>query len=591
MPDEVSILPGRSTSERPLLGCFGKGLLTVALLWYASPAFSLDLPPLDFTARPGDRRQELLEQKRPGGPETLRLPAPPAPLELPAGSLLKSVLVKKIVVSGSSILSEEEIGRIVAPYENRPSTMEALEALRRDLTLAYVNRGYINSGAILPDQTVTDGTVHFQIVEGRLSAIEVEGKNGFSKSYLQDRIHLAALTPLNIYPLQERLQLLQQHPHIQRITAELRPGLRPGESELKVRVEEKPPMTVSLAFNNYQSPSVGAERGLLTLAHQNLTGHGDALSLTYGYSDGVNPLIDTSYAIPLNAHDTTLLLRYRKNDFVVVDEGFKPLDIVSKSEGYEISLRQPVFRTLYQEFALALSVEREENRTSLLGEPFSFSPGVENGKSVVTPLRFVQDWTYRTQRQVFAARSRFSFGLDALGATTHGEGNLPDGKFFAWLGQVQWARVLDLWEAQLLARVDVQRANDPLLPVEQFPVGGRYSVRGYRENLLVRDQALIASLESRIPLIQHEPWAEYLQICPFFDYGHGSNVAIATPGPQDISSVGLGLRWAAKPVKSPFELQVDAEIYWGHPLRDLHTPHDDLQDDGIHLQVALTAFF
>ncbi len=299
--------------------------------------------------------------------------------------------------------------------------------------------------------------------------------------------------------------------------AELRPGTAPGEGELLVRVEEAPPISVWLGFNNYQSPSIGAERGLATLAHQNLTGHGDIFSFTYGISEGLNPLLDVWYAVPFTAYDTTLMLRYRKNDATVVDDVFDDLDIVTETNILEFSLRQPVYRTLRHEAALSLGMDYEESDSSLDGEPFSFVPGMEDASTTVVPIRFAQEWTYRTQRQAFAARSRFSYGVDVLDATTGGQDGAPDARFFAWLGQFQWARNFDV--CQLLARADLQLADDPLLPVEQIALGGRYSVRGYRENYIVSDEAFIASIEARFSLVENKPWAEYLQIVPFYDYG------------------------------------------------------------------------
>jgi len=106
---------------------------------------------------------------------------------------------------------------------------------------------------------------------------------------------------------------------------------------------------------------------------------------------------------------------------------------------------------------------------------------------------------------VIAARSRFTFGIDALDATIHQSSSIPDGKFISWLGQFQYARILKTWDMQLLFRTDAQVANQPLLPLEQIAVGGRYTVRGYREDLLVRDQALISSLELRVPIVQNAP--------------------------------------------------------------------------------------
>jgi hemolysin activation/secretion protein len=563
-------------------------LLTILLT--SAPALAQRvIPRIDPTGRSGDRRPDLLEdQLLPPPAEPLPALPPslaPAPVQEP---LLRGVLVRKIIVTGNTVFTPQELAQVTAPYENRVLTSEDLESLRRALTVHYIDHGYINSGAVLPDQAVVDGVVTVRIVEGKLSSIEIEGNRWFKDSFIKDRVALGAGPPLNLSPLQERLQLLQEDPRISSIHADLRPGIRLGESVLKVDVEEKTPYYVWFAFNNYQSPSVGAEQGIITLSHQNLTGHGDILSLTYGLAQGMNPLLDVWYSVPLTARDTTLLLRYRQDDFKVIDTVFGPLDTESRCSIYEITLRQPLYRTLNQEFALALTGDHLEDKTSLLGEPFSFYPGVENGESAVTALRFSQEWIYRTQREVLAARSRFSFGIDALDATIHGSSNIPDGKFISWLGQFQWARILKTWDMQLLFRTDAQITNQPLLPLEQIAVGGRYTVRGYREDLLVRDQALIASLELRVPIVQNVPWAEYLQVVPFSDYGYTKNKDLPTFYPQSISSIGLGLRWGLPLMKSPVMLRLDFEFYWGYALVDVNPPDHNLQDDGIHFQIAIT---
>ena len=559
------------------------------------PAYSQGLPLLDFSGRAGDKRPELLDEKIEPSQAPLALPAPstaPAPKKT-SEDLLEIVLVKKIEVSGSSVFTPEELAKVTAPYENRTLTMEDLESVRRDITLLYVNKGYINSGAVLPDQTVSAGVITFKVIEGKLSHIEVVGNKWFGSSYIRDRVARGASSPVNIIPLQDRLQLLQQDARIQRVHAELRPGGQPGEGNLTVRVDEKPPFSVWVAFNNYQSPSVGSERAITTVSHQNLTGQGDVLSLTYGYSKGLRLMLDTWYSLPVNAYDTTLLLRYRANDTKVVDKVFAPLDIKSETDTLEINIRQPVYRSLNQEIALSLGLERENSTTSLAGEWFNFSPGVKEGYARVVPLRFSQEWTYRSQQQVIAARSRFSYGLDIMGATNNSalSTDLPTGKFFAWLGQFQWARILDVADIQLISRLDLQRSKDPLLPAEQMGIGGRYTVRGYRENFLVRDEALVASAEARIPLIQNRSWADYLQLAPFFDYGSGRNTGAASTGSTDLSSCGLGLRWGATPLKGAFELKLEAEVYAGARLKTVDHTHDDLQDEGIHFQFAVSGNF
>jgi hemolysin activation/secretion protein len=566
-------------------------LLIFSALSVPIPTGAQIVPRLDPSGRSGEKPPDVLEEKLPPQLPTVPIPPPPAPPREGLEALFKTVFVRKVIVEGSTVFTPDEISKVTAPYENRQLATEDLEALRRDLTILYVNKGYVSSGAVIPDQTVADGVIRYQIIEGRLTQIDVAGNKWFADSYLRDRIALGAKPPVNISPLQDRLQLLQLDQRIRSIRAEMRPGERPGETVLKVYVEEKNPFYAQMAFNNYQSPSIGAERGLLTLAHQNLTGHGDIFNVTYGRSEGLRPEFDTWYMIPINAHDTTLLFHYRVNNFDVINDPFEPLGIHSQTSIFGLTLRQPVYRSLNQEFALALGIEYETNKTFLLGEPFPFYPGVEDdGEQTVIPLRFSQEWIYRTQRQVIAARSRFSFGLDVNGATINDSSTTPDGKFIAWLGQFQWARILELLDTQALFRIDYQKTDDPLLPLEQISVGGRYSVRGYRENLLVRDDAFITSLEFRVPVIQNKRWADYIQLCPFFDYGWAEYRDFPTPDPKYVYSTGIGLRWAAPIIKSPVELRAELEFYWGYALKHVDVPYDDIQDSGFHFQFALTGF-
>src|SRR5262249_15352298 len=342
--------------------------------------------------------------------------------------------------------------------------------------------------------------------------------------------------PLNVNALQRRLQLLLEDPRIERLNADLKPGLQQGDSVLDVRVQERTPYRFQADYNNYQSPSVGENRFLGTLWHENLTGNGDVLMAQYGKSEGLNPLLDFKYSIPVNAYDTTLSYEYRRNTLAVIEQPFEGLDVGSKSDIYTYTIRQPVYRTLNSDFALELTAERLWLQTTLFRQPFSLEPGAQNGRSVVFALRPTQEFVYRTQHQVIAARSRFSFGLNAFGATVN-HGGLPDGIFFAWLGQFQWVQRfsqfswfqglgqypwvqrLGLLDSYAIFRSSFQYSDSPLLSLEQVSIGGRYSVRGYRENTMLRDRAALSSIETRLPVVSNTDWADYLELAQFVDFG------------------------------------------------------------------------
>ena len=578
----------RQVLYRTVPWCMLLGGAMLTILAGTSAYAQQPLPPIfDPTGRSGEPPAPLKKEFKPPAPVPLpTLPVVPIPPEgegkRPLGQI--QVFASSIHVTGSTVFSDAELSEVTAPYKNRTLTTEDLERLRLALTLLYVNKGYITSGAIIPDQDVVGGVITVQIIEGSLAKIDVEGHDWFRAGYLRDRIERGAQMPLRLEPLQTRLQLLQQDPRIERINAELRPGDKRGDSIMQVNVKEASPWKAWLDFSNYQTPVVGAERGLATIAHQNVTGNGDAFSFTYGRSHGANPIIDTSYSLPLNRYDTTIIASYRRNDFLVVDDAFRSLDLNANTEIIGFTLRQPIYRTLTDELAVAITGEHLYNKVTsvfdLPGVPSLFIPGSSGtGVSTVSALRFSQEYVHRTSTSVIAARSRFSVGLDVLNATNN-SGPLPDGQFFSWLGQVQAVRRFDdWWGMQLLGQMSLQAANDRLFPLEQIPVGGRFSVRGYRENTLIRDNAFLASVENRYPVLKFASGEDLLQFAQFLDLGRAWNAKGDTPDPQTLASIGLGLRWSILPRD-----RARFELYWGLPLNHVPHPPGNLQDHGIHFQ-------
>jgi hemolysin activation/secretion protein len=533
----------------------------------------------------------LDEPKPLEAPPEYILPAPPPVTDQELGTLpLMKVFVREIDVAGSTVFTSTELDALTAPYRKRWLTSEDLEKLRQELTLHYINNGYITSGAVLPDQDVTGGLITYKIIEGQIDQITIANNRWLMDGFIAKRVALGVTEPVNITPLQKRLQLLHQDPRIDSLNAELKPGFNLGQSDLNVDVQERSPLRLWTAYDNYLSRNTGPEqvRGNATL--MSLTGNGDVLSFTYGESDGLDPLVDVSYALPITRYDTIASFRYRKNNYDLLSDFFEDLNVDTDTDIYTLTVEQPVFRNLNHNFTIAIVGEKSKSETELMNTPFSLERGAQNGRSKVTALRLDKTYTYRTQRQVIAARSRLSFGLDALDATDNDDSDLPDNDFFVWLGQFQWAYRFNPFDIQLLFRADAQLTEDPLFSLEQMAVGGRYTVRGYNENQFVRDKAVTLSLETRLPLVQNRGWADYLQIVPFFDYGWADTENLAIPGPDEIYSVGVGLRWAAT-LPPPLRLRPMFEIYYGKKLNQVEgEDSNNLQDKGIHFQIALSAF-
>ena len=522
-------------------------------------------------------------------PKTLPTPAPSPQFEPrltptePAPAIEAKIKVKKVEVLGSTVFSAEELTKVFAPFVGKEVTFEQLLEIRTAVTDLYTRNGYTTSGAFLPRQDVSDGSIEIQVVEGELERIEVQGLNRLQKSYVRSRIAAAAKTPINIRRLESALQLLQLDPLFSRVQAELTAGTVPGSNILILNLKEAPPLSAALIVDNHDSPSVGSTRGTAVLSHNNLLGLGDRALAEVAIAEGVEDY-NISYALPVNARNGTLNFRYENGNSRIIEQPFAPLDINGETQTYSLGFRQPLIRTPTTEFALSLSGDLRRSATYILDdEPFSFTIGPEKGESRVSAIRFSQDWVNRSSSRVLAARSQFSLGLDILDATVNDTGT--DGRFFSWLGQFQWVQALnERKDATLVASTAAQLTGDSLLPLEQFSIGGVDTVRGYRANQRVGDSGIFGSVEVRLPLIRDGDGFGLLQIAPFLDAGTiWNNNGDAIASSNTLVSIGLGLRWQ-------LSSRLSARLDWGIPLVPVAKQGDTLQDNGIYFSLRIRPF-
>ncbi len=309
-------------------------------------------------------------------------------------------------------------------------------------------------------------------------------------------------------------------------------------------------------------------------------GLGDSLLLTFTNTIGSNAG-DFSYTLPINARNGTIGFNFGISSSRIIEEPFDVLDIRSNSRYFELSYRQPILQSPSQELALGVTLTRQEGKATLIDGEIPFPvPGSDfEGVTRTHALRLFQDYVKRNERTVFALRSQFSFGLPIFDSTDNEEP--PDGRFFSWRGQAQWLRLLAP-DTLLVLRGDVQMADRPLVPLEQFGLGGPFNVRGYRQDALLSDSGLFASAEVRIPVWRIPSINGLLQVAPFFDIGTTWNRSDEPePDPHSLAAIGLGLRFQ-------MGTNLSARFDWGHQLIRTDLPKNTLQEKGLYFSLVYT---
>ncbi len=549
--------------------------------------FAQSTSPSGVTIPPGTpgKVEETIPQPSPSPTLPPTPPIPTVPITSPPQENLpditfpsgESFFVKEIQVKGYTVL-EDEIIKLKQPLENKKITFEQLLQLRSQITELYVKKGYITSGAFIPNnQNVASGVVQIQVVEGELEGISILGLQRLQAGYVRSRIERLTGKPLNQKRIEQALQLLQLDPLIKRVNAELTAGSNPGSNILQVTITESPAFHAGVIFANNQSPSVGSQQESVFVAHDNLLGFGDKFSAEYGITEG-SDIYDISYSVPFNALDGTIGVRYNNSSSRIIESDFRDLHIRSKAETLSFNVRQPLIHTPNSEFALSLALDLRRSQTFILNDiPFSFTEGPEDGESKLTVIRFSQDWLQRNTNSVLAARSQFSLGIGAIDATVNDSGT--DGRFFSWVGQFQWVQRLSP-RILMLAKVNTQLTGDSLLSLEKISIGGVDTVRGYGQNQLVDDNGVVGGVEVRIPLASN---VETLQLIPFFDIGTAWNNRGINTDAQTLASLGLGLHW--QPVNG-LVLRAD----YGVPLIGTSDRGSSLQDNGFNFSVLYQPF-
>ncbi|MBD2339764.1 ShlB/FhaC/HecB family hemolysin secretion/activation protein [Calothrix sp. FACHB-156] len=519
-----------------------------------------------------------MPQPLPTNEQQPTLPNPPPTTPTPADPSV-NISVRKIEVIGSTVFSNEEIATITKPLEGRSVTLAELQGTVDQISEMYLNRGYITSRAILTEQTINNGVVKIQVIEGGVEKIEVLGIEKVNPSYVRSRLQLGTVSPLSKDKLEDQLRLLKVDPLFSNVEAYLKQGTELGQSILTVRVEEAPVFYGYVGIDNYSPPSVGSERFGGFISNRNLTGNGDEITVSYYRSTtGGSNAYDFRYRLPVNPMNGSIQLRVAPSYSRITEPQFEVFGIRSDTNLYEISYRQPLIRNPREEFALSLGFAWQDGQTFLFNDtptPFGIGPDAE-GNSRTRVLKFGQDYLKRDLQGAWALRSQFNIGLNILDSTTNTD-PIPDGQFFSWLTQLQRVQRLSK-DNLLIAQLDLQLTPDSLLPSQQFVIGGGQSLRGYRQNARSGDNGFRASLEDRIVLDYNNSGQPTMQLAPFIDVGAVWN---KSDNPNKLTNqtflvgLGVGLIWEPIP-------HLSGRLDYGLPLVDLSDRGNNAQDHGFY---------
>lgn len=553
-----------------------------------------DVAAAQVGVRPADGLQAPLEPLQPGS--NARTPEAPPELETPpdarrlptTGAAPLRIRASGFEVLGVTAFDRDVLSARLRPFVDRTLTTLDLLAAVEALRSLYHEAGYTTTLVELPDQDLDDEIVRLRVREGRVDRVDVESARFHLPAYLRFRLASAIRAPLDVPKLKRRLEVLQREAGIYRVAATL-VEVAPATHRLRLEVEEASPVWLRARTSNHRSPGIGSFGGRLTGGHRSVFGFGGELAVGGQWSKGLRDL-SIDWNTPISGPGTRLLFAYRNGRADIVEEPFEDEEIEGRFESVMIGVRHPVALPGRFSGSAELRGEWRRSASSILGRLTCFEADLRDCTPSATVLRLRGELAWRSNRRVVAGRSTLSLGVDVLGATDERDAGDRDGEFVAGLLQLQWAERLPeigplpfLDGHQLLVRADLQLSSDPLLAFEQIAVGGAQTVRGYRQNQLVRDNGAIVSVEWWLPIWRTRFDRPILSLAPFVDYGSAWDRRRGRSPDETIVSVGASLELA------PIEA-LRTRLSYAHRFRDNLPRGDRLQRGGFYFEVVWDVF-
>lgn len=499
--------------------------------------------------------------------------------EVPDGAENINLTLNTVELTGVTVYTQAELEPVYADKMGQAITLADVYGIATALTNKYRNEGYILTQVVVPPQTIEDGAVTLQVVEGFVSNISVEGDDAESAINLVERYAHGIDTDkaLNVEDLERYLLMISDLPGVEARSILSPAAGQPGAADLRIIVS-RDPYDALLAVDNYGSRYLGPiqfsasgslnsyfgnnERitGQVVLAPDPGTDSEADLELGYfsvGYDQPITLLGKGTTASLFASHTDTR-------------PGFDlaPFEVEGISRYMSASLSHPFIRSRTQNLIGRLTFDwrQLESRSNVQNT-------LEDNIRAVRANANYEFLDTLVGVGVNSIGLQASHGLDVFGASGEGDANMTRGsgdpQFWKLNADVRRLQRLTS-DVNLLVAGSGQWTTDALLSSEEFGVGGVNFGRGYDPSEIIGDKGIAGKVELQWNTPAPVDFLDSYQVFGFYDAGRVWNEDPTNNAQKrdGIASTGLGLR-------TNFMDAYKGDMFVALPLtRDVQTQND-----------------
>jgi len=462
------------------------------------------------------------------------------------------------VVASSELLQRPEFAEVVRPFFGKAVTLGGLDDITRAVINYFREQGFPVVNVVVPQQTVKDGVIQILAIEAKVGRVKVENARWYRPDNIRAEVNLREGDKIDANQLQDDMNWLNTNPFR---TADLKfePGEQEGTTDLAIEIKDRLPFRAYTTFDNYGIDLTGKNRQSLGFNLGNLFSLDQQAGFQYttSWKEIFNSMnaYSGSYLIPLPWRNTvTIFGSYTKSQAETVPNQTFQGDSWQMSGRYNVPL--PTLEPVSHAFYAGLDFKQSSNAFLIFGQ--NAGTGAGSGLAPFSIFQLTAGYNANVPDDLgltsFELGGFYSpGGVTGWNNTEQFQENTPNACASYVYGKFNLNRTFILpYKFTISGNFSGQLASAPLMPTEQYGLGGYNTVRGYDERSANGENAYVFNTELRTPpgsifkIFGNQEVDDSIQFLAFFDYGFVGNIK-PVPGTLEqtvfLMSVGPGLRY------------------------------------------------
>ncbi|WDP89284.1 MAG: ShlB/FhaC/HecB family hemolysin secretion/activation protein [Desulfobacter sp.] len=464
-------------------------------------------------------------------------------------------ILKEVRLEGNTVYTQSQLMQFYDTPLNTKVSLADIYNVTDKITAHYRNDGYILSQAIIPVQTITDGKITLQIIEGFVDDVEISGDIQGSVYILEafgEKITESRPLKNEVF---ERYALFANDLFGAKVKAILRPSKNQPGAATVVFTTEHTHASGSVGIHNRGTDSVGPLEVVGSLNLNSSLGLYEQISavlvITTDYREQKYAAL--TYKQPVGTEGAVVSLSANMNRSEPDGQFMRLTEVETESENYKISYEYPHIRTRKKNLRSRISFEHRKSKTQQLNQVSALD------KIRVLTAGATYDFVDKANATNLLDLS-ISQGLDILDATKTGSDNLSrsDGRSDFTKLNIMATRSQPLsnkWGLQF--GMIGQYSFSDLLSSQEFGFGGAQYGRAYDSSEITGDHGIAFKTELQYAQQSQLPFLNSWQLYSFYDIGKVWQLS-SLPGEESnesAASAGLGFRF-----NSPFNISGSLEM-------------------------------